>query len=206
MLTVFVTAHLQKNLNEHEVKNGHTIQNFKTKNFFPWVIVDPWKVYARAKKGRRHTQAHKTPSPSAPAKFQGKLKIILFAKKQLLCSNTPTAQHKPRKELTIPSLPRSSQLEYLFDTSSGNTWPDPVDRPAGCAHTKFGVAPVLCVLAGNFGEVFNLANWRFSGKSPNLNLAKFNALQSFLLYGILWPVDDWVIIIINYSMIVPICR
>ena len=28
-------------------------------------------------------------------------------------------------------------------------------------------------IAGNFGEVFNLANWRFYGKSPNLKSAIF---------------------------------
>ena len=27
--------------------------------------------------------------------------------------------------------------------------------------------------AGNFGEVFNLANWRVCGKSPNLKLANY---------------------------------
>ena len=28
-------------------------------------------------------------------------------------------------------------------------------------------------IVGNFGEVFNLANWRFYGKSPNLKSAIF---------------------------------
>ena len=28
-------------------------------------------------------------------------------------------------------------------------------------------------IAGNFGEVFNLANWRVCGKLPNLKLAKY---------------------------------
>ena len=28
-------------------------------------------------------------------------------------------------------------------------------------------------IAGNFGEVFNLANWRFYGRSPNLKSAIF---------------------------------
>ena len=27
---------------------------------------------------------------------------------------------------------------------------------------------IIYRIAGNFGEVFNLANWRFYGKSPNL--------------------------------------
>ena len=33
----------------------------------------------------------------------------------------------------------------------------------------------ICIyrIAGNFGEVFNLANWRFHGRSPNLKSAIF---------------------------------
>ena len=30
------------------------------------------------------------------------------------------------------------------------------------------VGSLTYCIAGNFGEIFNLANWRFCGKSPNL--------------------------------------
>ena len=32
---------------------------------------------------------------------------------------------------------------------------------------------IIYRIAGNFGEVFNLANWRFYGRSPNLKSAIF---------------------------------
>ena len=32
---------------------------------------------------------------------------------------------------------------------------------------------IIYCIAGNFGEVFNLVNWRFYGKSPNLKSAIF---------------------------------
>ena len=47
--------------------------------------------------------------------------------------------------------------------------------------TKFNII-IVYRIAGNFGEVFNLANWRFCGKSPNLNVANIISYTT-TLYG-----------------------
>ena len=49
---------------------------------------------------------------------------------------------------------------------------------------KSNIQHTIIIIAGNFGEVFNLANWRFHGKSPIPNPnPKLNNSELIVLIG-----------------------
>ena len=70
-------------------------------------------------------------------------------------------KHQVRCNATVCPLQCHPQFMCFYDCIKGRSW----------ELSNRYIPPYTVCIAGNFGEVFNLANRRFCGKSPNLKLA-----------------------------------
>ena len=82
------------------------------------------------------------------------------------CTSKRNAYPKLYKELSVPVINDNNSTVRVYTDRKYI----PIARLTDCKQVDI---PRVYRIAGNFGEVFNLANWRVCGKSPNLKPAKY---------------------------------